>query len=87
MTGHFARFYPQWAKSVAARYPIGNHTMNHVDLNRLSDAQVRREVVAGQEAIRRVAGRDPQPLFRFPYGSDSTRTLRIVNSLGYAAVG
>jgi len=86
MTGHFARFYRGWAQSVAARYPIGNHTMNHVDLNALSDVQVRREVVDGQEAIRRVTGRDPQPLFRFPYGSDSARTVKIVNSLGYAAV-
>jgi len=86
MTGHFARFYPGWARFVAARYPIGNHTMNHVDLNGLSDAQVRREVVDGAEAIRRVTGRSPQQLFRFPYGSESARTLRIVNALGYAAV-
>jgi peptidoglycan/xylan/chitin deacetylase (PgdA/CDA1 family) len=87
MTGHFASFYPRWARSVAARYPIGNHTMNHADLNGLSDAQVRREVFDGQKAIRRVTGRDPQALFRFPYGSDSARTVRIVNSLGYAPVG
>jgi len=85
MTGHFARFYPGWARFVAARYPIGNHTMNHVDLNGLSDAQVRREVVDGAEAIRRVTGRSPQQLFRFPYGSESARTLGIVNALGYAA--
>src|SRR5207244_11604965 len=87
MTCHFARFYPGWARSVAARYPIGNHTMDHVDLNALSDVQVRREVVDGKEAIRHVTGSDPQPLFRFPYGTDSARTLEIVNSLGYAAVG
>jgi peptidoglycan/xylan/chitin deacetylase (PgdA/CDA1 family) len=87
MTGHFARFYPRWARSVAARWPIGNHTMNHVGLTALSDAQVRREVVDAQEAIRGVTGREPQPLFRFPYGDENARTLRIVNSLGYAAVG
>jgi peptidoglycan/xylan/chitin deacetylase (PgdA/CDA1 family) len=87
MTGHFAGFYPHWARSVAALYPIGNHTMNHLDLNGLSDLQVRREVVDAQKAIRRITGREPQPLFRFPYGSESARTLRIVNSLGYAAVG
>jgi peptidoglycan/xylan/chitin deacetylase (PgdA/CDA1 family) len=87
MTGRFAGFYPQWARSVAALYPIGNHTMNHLDLNRLSDVQARREVVDAEKAIRRVTGREPQPLFRFPYGSQSVRTLRIVNSLGYAAVG
>ena len=87
MTGHFAGYYPDWAKSVAARYPIGNHTMNHVDLNGLSDAQVRREVIDAQNAIGRATGRRPQPLFRFPYGIESARSLRVVNSLGYAAVG
>jgi peptidoglycan/xylan/chitin deacetylase (PgdA/CDA1 family) len=87
MTGHFARFYPRWARLIAARYPIGNHTMNHVDLNGLSNAQVRNEVVQAQESIRRVTGRAPQPLFRFPYGDVRPRTLRIVNSLGYAAIG
>ena len=87
MTGHFASFYPGWARSVAARYPIGNHTMNHVDLNGLSDAEVRREVVGAEQAIRRATGRPPQALFRFPYGIESARSLRIVNGLGYAAVG
>jgi peptidoglycan/xylan/chitin deacetylase (PgdA/CDA1 family) len=87
MTGHFARYYPGWARSVAARYPIGNHTMNHVDLDGLSDAQVRREVLGAQDAILRATGRRPQPLFRFPYGIQSARSLRVVNSLGYAAIG
>lgn len=87
MTGHFASFYPGWARSVAARYPIGNHTLNHVDLNGLSDAGVRREVVGAEQAIRRATGRPPQPLFRFPYGIESARSLRVVNALGYAAVG
>ena len=87
MTGHFARYYPRWARLVAARYPIGNHTMNHVDLNRLSDALILTEVVEAEESIRRVTGRAPQPLFRFPYGDVRARSLRIINSLGYAAVG
>jgi peptidoglycan/xylan/chitin deacetylase (PgdA/CDA1 family)/N-acetylmuramoyl-L-alanine amidase len=87
MTGHFARFYPGWARRIAASYPIGNHTMNHLDLTTLSDARVRAEVVEAERAIRRITGRAPQPLFRFPYGDSSRRTLRIVNALGYAAVG
>jgi peptidoglycan/xylan/chitin deacetylase (PgdA/CDA1 family) len=87
MTGHFARFYPRWARRIAASYPIGNHTMNHLDLTRLSNARVRAEVVDAERTIRRITGRAPQPLFRFPYGNSSRRTLRIVNTLGYAAVG
>jgi peptidoglycan/xylan/chitin deacetylase (PgdA/CDA1 family) len=87
MTGHFASYYPQWARRVAARFPICNHTMNHVALVRLSDGAVRAEVATARAAIRRAAGTYPQPLFRFPYGTYDARTLRLVNSLGYAAVG
>jgi peptidoglycan/xylan/chitin deacetylase (PgdA/CDA1 family) len=36
--------------------------------------------------IERATGRDPHPYFRFPYGSRNTRTLRLVNDLGYASV-
>ena len=87
VTGHFARYYPSWARRIAASYPIGNHTMNHLDLNTLSNNRVRAEVVSAARAIRRITARAPQPLFRFPYGATSRRTLRIVNALGYAAVG
>ena len=87
LTGHFARYYPGWARRIATRYPIGNHTMHHHDLNALSNAQVRAEILDARRAIRRITGYPSQPLFRFPYGDASRRTLRIVNGLGYAAVG
>jgi len=87
MTGHFARLFPGWARRIGAAYDVGNHTMNHHDLNTLSDAQVCAEILDAQRTIGRITGRRPQPLFRFPYGDESRRTLRIVNSLGYAAVG
>jgi peptidoglycan/xylan/chitin deacetylase (PgdA/CDA1 family) len=87
MTGHFASYYPGWARRVASRFPICNHTMNHTDLVRLTDAEVRAEVDLGQRTIRRADRTKPQPLFRFPYGTYNTRTLGLVNDLGYVAVG
>jgi peptidoglycan/xylan/chitin deacetylase (PgdA/CDA1 family) len=36
--------------------------------------------------IRRATGRDPRPLFRFPYGARDARTLGIVRGLGYASI-
>jgi len=87
MTGHFASYYPGWARRVAVRFPICNHTFDHADLLPLADAEVRSEVVLASRTIRRITGVVPQPLFRFPYGTYDARTLRIVNSLGYAAVG
>jgi peptidoglycan/xylan/chitin deacetylase (PgdA/CDA1 family) len=87
MTGRWAELYPRWARRIAARYPIGNHTFDHTDLLRLPLPSVRAELLMAQAAIKRATGRPPVPLFRFPYGSSNASTLAVVNRLGYTAVG
>jgi peptidoglycan/xylan/chitin deacetylase (PgdA/CDA1 family) len=87
MTGRWASLYPQWARRIAARYPIANHTFDHQDLLGLTLPAVRREVLMARAAIRQTTGSPPIALFRFPYGSSSARTLALVNHLGYTAVG
>jgi peptidoglycan/xylan/chitin deacetylase (PgdA/CDA1 family) len=87
MTGRWAKLYPRWARGIAARYPIGNHTFDHNDLVRLPRWRVEREIVRARAAIERATGRRPTPLFRFPFGSSSPSTLAIANRLGYTAVG
>lgn len=87
MTGRWAQLYPQWARRIAARYPIGNHTFDHTDLLRLTLPQVSAEVLGAKAAIARATGHPPVPLFRFPYGSSNAATLQTVNRLGYTAVG
>lgn len=39
-----------------------------------------------EEEIRSVTGRDPRPLFRFPYGDRDARTLADVNAAGYGSI-
>jgi peptidoglycan/xylan/chitin deacetylase (PgdA/CDA1 family) len=87
MTGRFAELFPTWARLIAARYPIGNHTYDHRDLVKISSAKVANEIVKAQRSIERVVGRPAARLFRFPYGSSNTTTLRLVNRAGYTAVG
>ena len=87
MTGRWAQLFPHRARKIAARYPIGNHTYDHSDLTRLTPSAVLREIQMASTAIRRVTGRPPAPLFRFPYGSSSPSTLRTANQLGYTAIG
>jgi peptidoglycan/xylan/chitin deacetylase (PgdA/CDA1 family) len=87
MTGRWAELYPQWAKRIAAHYPIANHTFNHLDLLSLTQPEVRSEILTAGAAIQHVTGRAPASLFRFPYGSSNTDTLALVNRLGYTAVG
>jgi peptidoglycan/xylan/chitin deacetylase (PgdA/CDA1 family) len=87
MTGHWAELFPVWARRIAASYPIGNHTFDHQDLLKLSPAAVRSEILMARAAITRAVGQPPIRLFRFPYGSSNPETLRLVNELGYTAVG
>ncbi len=87
MTGRWAELYPQWARRIVARYPIGNHTFDHTDLLRLPLHSVDTEVLTAKTAIERATGRPPVSLFRFPYGSSSASTLAVVNRLGYTSVG
>ncbi len=87
MTGRWAELYPAWARRIAARYTVADHTCDHHDLTRLSSAGIVHEIVTGERSIGRVTGRPPARLFRFPYGAGSPRPLAIANRLGYTAVG
>jgi peptidoglycan/xylan/chitin deacetylase (PgdA/CDA1 family) len=86
LTGHFVQSYPRLARAIGRRYPVGNHTVNHFDMLRLSPASARREVTRAATMIQRATGRDTHPYFRFPYGSRNSATLRLVHQLGYASV-
>jgi peptidoglycan/xylan/chitin deacetylase (PgdA/CDA1 family) len=86
LTGHFVRSYPALARTIGRRYPVANHTVDHLDMRRLSTPAAVREVTQAQRLITRATGRDPRPLFRFPYGSRDARTLAIVRRLGYVSV-
>ncbi len=86
LTGHFVQAYPLLARMIGRHYPVGNHTVNHLDLRRLSTGAATREVTSAETMIRAATGRDPHPYFRFPYGARDTRTLSIVHRLGYASV-
>jgi peptidoglycan/xylan/chitin deacetylase (PgdA/CDA1 family) len=86
LTGHFVRSYPALARAIGRRFPVGNHTVNHVDLLRLRRAVAKEEITRAETLIRNATGRDPRPYFRFPYGARNAGMLRLVNQLGYASV-
>jgi peptidoglycan/xylan/chitin deacetylase (PgdA/CDA1 family) len=86
LTGNFVKTYPLLSRAIGRRYPVANHTVDHLDLRRLSTAAATREITQAESMIRRATGRDPRPLFRFPYGARDARTLGLVHRLGYASV-
>jgi peptidoglycan/xylan/chitin deacetylase (PgdA/CDA1 family) len=87
LTGNFVNAFPTLAVRMSAAGRLGNHSTSHPHLPTLTDAQVRTQVTSAQATILRVTGEDPRPLFRFPFGDSGPRDLRLVNDLGYIAVG
>lgn len=86
LTGHFVKTYPLLSREIGRRYPVANHTVDHLDLRRLSSAAATSEITRAETMIRRATGRDARPLFRFPFGARDARTLGLVHRLGYASV-
>jgi len=87
LTGNFVKAFPSTARRIAAAgYRIGNHTITHPYLTRLSDAAIRHEILGAAQQIIAVTGANPAPLFRFPYGDENARTIAIVNQVGYVPV-
>jgi len=83
LTGRFVTGFPEQTRAIAATYPVGNHTQDHPDLTTLDDAAVLAQIRQAESAITQATGRDPRPLFRFPYGARDARTIGIVNDAGY----
>jgi peptidoglycan/xylan/chitin deacetylase (PgdA/CDA1 family) len=88
LSGRWAQAFPAGLESIVAMQAnsIGNHTYSHPQLPALSDDQVRREVSGADAILRSMTGRNPRPLFRFPYGASDTRTVRLVNELDYGSI-
>jgi peptidoglycan/xylan/chitin deacetylase (PgdA/CDA1 family) len=83
VTGGFVRSFPATAARIGQEHLVGNHTMTHPDLTKLTDEQIVAEVRKAQRVIRRKTGEDPRRFFRFPYGARNAHTIGVVNDLCY----
>lgn len=86
LTGRWTEVYPADARRIAASYPVGNHTYSHPHLTQLTDSAVIDEITHAASVIRNTTGRDPHPLFRFPYGSVDARLLADAHAQGYGGI-
>lgn len=86
LTGRWVEVYPDLAAQIAATYPVANHSYSHPDLTTLPDPAVRDQITRAAASIERATGKDPRPMFRFPFGASDRRTIELVNSLGYGAI-
>ena len=89
LQGRWVSAYPETARRVvAADHLVGNHSDHHAHVTEFSDDGLRADVCAAESTIREVAGADPRPWFRCPFGdgSDDPRILGLLDVLGYRNV-
>jgi len=85
--GFVARLDPAlWRAVAAAGYPIGNHTVSHPDLTRLSPDQVRWQLTTERTLIEGITGTPMAPFVRPPFGTWSAATSQAALAAGYATM-
>ncbi|MCA1032096.1 LysM peptidoglycan-binding domain-containing protein [Bacillus timonensis] len=84
LTGQWVEKYPQYAKQIVNDgHQISNHSYSHPSFPSLSYNAMLQEVKKAEEAIIKTTGINPRPLFRFPFGSSNTESLKAVGEAGY----
>ncbi|HVB44023.1 MAG TPA: polysaccharide deacetylase family protein [Streptosporangiaceae bacterium] len=88
LTGNFVRDFPAQSRAIArAGERIGDHSINHPYFTKLTDAQMKDQVLSAQKQITAATGVNPWPWFRFPYGDRNAHTISVVNSVGFVPIG
>ena len=89
LTGQWVDSFPAEARQLGAvsSYSFANHSYDHPPFTQLSNQAIDNEVSWAERMITRATGRQPWPLFRFPYGDRDTRTVNEVKRLGYGNIG
>ena len=70
----------------AGQVQIANHTFNHPNLKKLSDAKIAEELESNDEWVQRVFGITTRPWYRPPYGYHSDHTDGVAGGIGYTNV-
>lgn len=64
---------------------IGSHGLTHRDLRKLSDAEIRKELLGSRDYLQNILNKTID-FFALPYGSGDSRVYRLCRESGYNAV-
>ena len=66
---------------------VGNHTMHHPDMSKISDKEAFSKELSDLEALyKEITGKEMQKYYRAPQGTYSEENLRMAKDLGYKTV-
>lgn len=84
LTGQWTEDFPGLATQVTAEgHDVGNHSKTHPDFTTISTATMRAELDAAESLIIAHTGRNPQPVWRPPYGAYNSTVLQVAEQEGY----
>ena len=88
LTGDFVGLFKSEARAiVAGGMRVGDHSISHPYFTKLSDTEIRQQVLGARDEIKSVTGADPWPWFRFPYFDRNDHAIAVVNSVGFVPIG
>lgn len=86
LCGFWVEEYPDMVKAISEKgHEIGNHSMTHPHMNKLSSAQIKSELEKFESLISGVIGRSTK-LFRVPYGEYNDTVIKTLRESGYEVV-
>ena len=85
LVGNYTQRNPELVKRMVDEgHTVGNHTMHHYDMSRISDrASFAKELTDLEDLYRQVTGRAMQKYYRPPQGIYSQENLEMAKELGY----
>ena len=73
-------------RMAAEGHIVGNHTMHHPDMSKLSDAEFEKELRQLEDLYRETTGQEIAKYYRPPQGVYSEKNLKMAQQLGYQTV-
>ena len=86
LCGVWVKAYPETVKEIAVRgHEIGNHSMTHPHMNRISAEEIKKELSTLDDEIEALTGHR-SALFRAPFGEYNDTVVSTVRDMGYEIV-
>lgn len=86
LVGRWVDEFPKETKEIYKRgHEIGNHSNTHPDMTKLSDGKIVQEISATDAKLMNLIGTDTK-LFRFPEGSYSDRSVKVVKNTNHYCI-
>ena len=88
LVGHYMQSNPDLLKRMVAEgHTVGNHTMHHYDMSKLSQkAAFEKELTDLEDTYRQITGKELPKFYRPPQGIYSEENLQMAKELGYKTV-